>query len=327
MAFPPGETIVDVEYQVWTNRAHDRVFQQTSFNMASGRFWKGNMEEVVVTVHLPTEYEEFLLGMTWPANHELNDNLLRWQCTDCKPGPYDPVIVDFMPPELLSELRLLERREKADTDNAEFLLELAHKYLQAASKRGPEIRYDYPDFAKLAEIRLERLLEIDPSNCEAWQLYLRNYYRMRRNSCGGGGYEKFEIRDKQRVLVERAYDNCPHVAGIRMWHNLTMEGRWEPLEEFEYTIREHRGEPRIVLIDSGRRRMPYLSPREEKILARYYKRTESENGKGVYTLKLKKLSERDKWKIVRILEKRHFYRYENTDSLRQYYQRRRPGAY
>ncbi len=322
MTFPPGETVVDVEFQMWTNSAISGVLQTTSYSLAPGRFWRDNIDEVVVTVHLPTENGESVLGSSWPPYYTQNDNVLRWRCTDCKPDVHDYVVAGFVPPEVISELRSLERREKDDPDDVDILWELVNKYLYAANKNGPAAG-DYPDFAKLAEIRLDRLVEIDPSNCEAWQLYLQNYYRMRRYAFGTSHYDRFEIRDRQRLLIEEAYDNCPEAEDIRLWHKLIMEERWEPLENFGFSIREYHGEPRIVVIDSGRRRMPYLSPREEKILARYYKRTESENGKGVYTLKSKRLSARDRWRILRILEMRGFYRYESTDSLRQYYDRQR----
>ena len=327
MAFPPGETIVDVEYTVRTNYGYAGVNQQTTYVLGTGRFWKDDIGEAVVTVHLPTEFEEVLLGRTWPHNFESYDNLLRWRWTDYEPEVFDKVIAAFMPPEVLSELRSLEQREKADPDNVQVLLELAKQYLYAASRKGPE-RGRYPDFAKLAEIRLDRLLEIDPTNCDAWQIYLWNYHRMKPNSSGPGWYEIFEIRDKQRSLVERAYDSCPQAEDIRLWHKLIMEERWEPLKEIPYSIVVYDGEPWIELNDTEGHRRPVLRRSEEKIISKYYKKNESEHGVGVFTLKTKKLSESDKQKIVRILERRRFYRYENADSLRHfYYQRRRPGRY
>jgi hypothetical protein len=327
MAFPPGETFVDVEYTVRTNYGYSGVYQQTTYVLGTGRFWKDDIGEAVVTVHLPSDFEEVLLGTTRPQKFESQDKLLRWRWTDYEPDVFDKVIAEFMPPEVLSELRSLEQREKADPDNVEVLLELAKQYLYAASRNGPE-RGRYPDFAKLAEIRLDRLLEIDPANCEAWQLYLWNYHRMSRSSFGVGWGYRFEIRGKLRLLVGRAFENCPQSEAIRLWNKLNMEKRWEPLEEILYSIVIYDDEPWIELKDTLKPKRPVLRRREEMIISRYYKRTESAHGVGFFTLKSKNLLERDKQKIIRVLERRGFYGYEDFDSLRHfYYQRRRPGRY
>jgi hypothetical protein len=327
MAFPPGETTVDVEYRVRTNYGNAGVYQQTTYILATGRFWKGDIGEAVVTVHLPSDFGEILLGRPWPQNFEVVDNLLRWRWTEYEPEFFDNVIAEFMPPEVLSELRSLEQREKADPDDQHILLELAKKYLYASNLRGPE-RSCYTNFAMLAEIRLEKLLGINPTNCDAWQLYLWNYHRIRRNSFGVGWGYRFEIRDKQRSLVESAFENCPQDEAIRLWKELITEERWEPLEEIGYTIVEYNDEPWIELNDFERDRRPVLSRREEKVIDTYYKRTESTSGVPYFELTAEGLSESDKKKILRVLERRGFYGYENFDSLRHfYYQRRRPGRY
>ena len=63
-------------------------------------------------------------------------------------------------------------------------------------------------------------------------------------------------------------------------------------------------------------------PHEEKTIDRYYKRTKSVGGEPYFQLNSKDLTDTDKSKIIRILERRGFFQYENTDRLSRYYRDR-----
>lgn len=318
MAFPPGKTVVDVEYHVRTNYSYWRVTQQVAYVLSTGGLWKDDIGHAVVRVHLPSGYEEIRWALAWPAGYERHCNTLTWEWTDFKPEWRDRILVEFIPPEVMSEIRRLEQLEKQNSNDVDVLFELAKQYLYASFRKGPE-RSQYIDFAGLAEIRLDKVLAVDPSNCEAWRVYLREYFRMRKNSCGVGWWGMFEIRDKQRSLVARAYENCPDDEEIRLWYALYQEDRWKPPEEIGYTVVYYDEMPYIELNDFERDRTPILQKREEQVIDKYYSRTESISGVPFFKLKSKTLADSDKRKIIRILERRGFFRYENAKPLLRFY--------
>jgi hypothetical protein len=73
------------------------------------------------------------------------------------------------------------------------------------------------EYVMKAKEMLERLLEKNPKNAEAWMVYITNCYRF---VCGAYdlGTRWCPIGPKQREIVEHAYSHCPTDEGIKAWH-------------------------------------------------------------------------------------------------------------
>lgn len=75
-----------------------------------------------------------------------------------------------------------------------------------------------PPYVIEAKEMLERLLEKNPANADAWMVYIENCFRF--------VYGAFDMKmgwcpvaPKQREIVERAYSHCPSHEGIKAWHD------------------------------------------------------------------------------------------------------------
>jgi hypothetical protein len=73
------------------------------------------------------------------------------------------------------------------------------------------------EYVMKAKEMLERLLEKNPKNAEAWMVYITNCYRF---VCGAYdlGTRWCPIGPKQREIVEHAYSHCPTDERIKAWH-------------------------------------------------------------------------------------------------------------
>jgi hypothetical protein len=324
MAFPPGETVVDVTYNLRTNYGYWRIDQHTTYVLATGRFWKDSIGVADVRIELPAGHDSIPAYTIWPDNYERHGNVFSWHWEDYEPEPNAIVTLGFCPPEIFEELRSLEEMERQHPDDPDIAMKLAGKYLYAAYRKGPE-RLHHVDFAKLAEIRLQKTLSIDSTDADAWHLYLGNYSRMYKNSFGTLWYSGFELCCKQRDLVRRACRLCPGDEGMRYWSDLLQEEPWEPLKEIGYKIVRYNGLPWIELNDSTRARRPILRPYERIIMEKYYKKSKTDAGEPALVLKSTNLTHEQKRSIVRILQRRYFYRYENlqnVQNLQRYYRDR-----
>jgi hypothetical protein len=322
MFFPPGETTVDVSYHLRTNHGYARMDQHAKYVLGTGRFWKENIDDAVVRVHLPPEHEKIQLIGVWPETYTKTNNTLIWHWLQYEPEWNDAVSIGFYPPEIVAELRSLEKLERSNPEDPEIRMELAKKYLNAAYHKGPE-HTSRTDFAKLAEIRLEKVLEIDSTNVEAWHLYLRNYHRMYKNCFGLMWYSQFGIHGRQRRLVERAFAVCPDDEGLQIWGLLISEPTRKPPEEVRYGIRRDRNgnEYFVLCMSAMQERGPVLRGRDLQLMDKYYRRDDNIPGEFFFRRKSGRTPDKDKIGLIRIFERRGFFRYENLDRLQAYYNR------
>jgi hypothetical protein len=104
------------------------------------------------------------------------------------------------------------------------------------------------EYVLKAKEMLERLLEKDPRNAEAWMVYIFNCHRF---VFGAYNLETTwcTIGPTQREIVERAYSNCPTHEGIKAWHDFVTSTEVE-----NYPMPE-------ALVNQLRARLNVASPR------------------------------------------------------------------
>lgn len=69
-----------------------------------------------------------------------------------------------------------------------------------------------------AEDAIKRLLEAEPKNAEAWNVYLANYYRIGFNAVGLFRWGNTRFYSRQITLIGRAHQECPQDAAINLWY-------------------------------------------------------------------------------------------------------------
>jgi hypothetical protein len=169
--FPPGPTRVRVENKVRTNYMGGRGYQNLHYVLYSGSFWKGTIGKAVIRVHPPDDAGEFVLGWVTPGNSR-QGKCIVWEYEDFEPGPQDNIRLLYLPFDAQKRIEELEKQVERNKRDADARTELARVYLGIAFK-GAETG-QYPDLAKKAEILLQEVVEIDPKNALAWNIYLTN---------------------------------------------------------------------------------------------------------------------------------------------------------
>jgi hypothetical protein len=89
-----------------------------------------------------------------------------------------------------------------------------------------EVRYkpylrSRTDYYREAEELLLQVLEEDPENAYAWNLYLSHMFKMIYGAWGPVRWsEMYDLLPYQRRMIEKAYSYCPGDDGIRLWHDI-----------------------------------------------------------------------------------------------------------
>lgn len=306
--FPPGSTQIRVTYHVPTNYSYGRGYQNLSYVLYSGSFWKDDIGHAVVRVQLPVDAKDAVLGWVTPG-YRCEGNTIIWEYEDFEPGIRDNIRLEYLPfdaQKKIEELKELVDREK---ENSAARIELARLYLSMAA-RGPEVQ-NYPDLAALAEQLLEEALDIDPGNALAWNTYLTNYFRMHDKTFGLRWYMQFPLVGKQKTLIKKANEECPEDGGIQAWYALMTPSVWQPPDTLGYL---GKGGERLNLHILGPRRNGYsrceLSPEGVSVIESCYE-TKYVKSPRRYLLVLKQdLSFEERRRVVEVLDKcRHYQSY------------------
>jgi len=225
MAFAPGTTSVAVTYCVPSVYSYARAYQNVGYVLYSGSFWSETIGAAVVSVSFPEPAVDVELGPRTTPGYRQAGAVVTWTYEDIEPGPMDNINVEFLPPDAARAKRDLRDHLGVHPNDADAMVELARVYLDIAG-RGPETG-PYPDFPRMAEPLLRRALEIDPSHCVAWNVYLLNYHRMHGETFGLDFYQRYELSNDQCDLAARAVAHCPDDPGIRAWHDIATPDAWD----------------------------------------------------------------------------------------------------
>ena len=98
-AFRPGETTVEVEYNVVTNNdAQGMLYQNLQYCLYSGAYWKGVISSAILRIHLPqpAEPEMILSGTT--EGYKVDGSIASWAFDYFEP-PRQDLVFHFIPPK------------------------------------------------------------------------------------------------------------------------------------------------------------------------------------------------------------------------------------
>lgn len=226
VVFPPGPTVIDVEYDVVTSYAFRRSYQNIAYILYTGSFWKGSIGNASVVVHFPDAVApEMLVSEYTTTGYEIDGNRLMWSYEDFEPERRDNIRVQFIPPDLYTKILEYRSRLATEPENVGSLFELARAYLELSDARGV-VWNGYRDYPGMAETLLQKIVELDPSNCKAWNVYLSYYCRMHAGALGTCRGGEVEVTPRQFALIKRARECCPEDRGIELWLEWADESSW-----------------------------------------------------------------------------------------------------
>ena len=111
---------------------------------------------------------------------------------------------------------------------------------------GYRDEYSKSGFIKEGEGLLLEVLNRDPHNAVAWNVYLANYWRFSFAAAGrpyfraGNKYGKAVFGKGQVRAIQQAAENCPEDVTIQLWFELYRHGTTkEGLDQLRATIQEH----------------------------------------------------------------------------------------
>jgi hypothetical protein len=128
-AFPPGETVVDVEYRISPNLSYGSCFKNIYYILSTGALWRNNIGEARISVHFPkTITNEQVTSATNPANYAIEGNTVTWKFRDFEPTEKDNLQLEFIPFWIYDKVQSLRMQIKNNPQAVKPRLELARLY-------------------------------------------------------------------------------------------------------------------------------------------------------------------------------------------------------
>lgn len=225
-AFDPGTTKIQVEYSIVTTPVIGFSATRIGYSLYSGSFWKGPIGKASIIVHFPRVMGgEYISGLS-PEGCTIESEKAVWNLEDFEPGKSDNIQLEFVPFELIDEIETARRAFRSRPDDSSAKKSLAEAYLNTVRTYGKRQRpglgaWNDTIYMKEAERLILEILDLDPSDCYVWNLYLSHFYKMHPSAWGPSVFRPDDrLSVVQEDLIEQACEHCPADTGIAMWKSL-----------------------------------------------------------------------------------------------------------
>jgi len=151
-AFPPGDTKVEVLYNIETNNSYRRSTQNVYYIFSTGSKWRDTIGNAQLTIHFPYEINpEQIMAPTKPKVYIVDGNKIKWHFVDFEPDQEDDLHFEYLPLSLYKEVLELREKIKQNPRRAKPRIDLSHFYFSHIMTSGLAL-FDLLDTAEFKEI-------------------------------------------------------------------------------------------------------------------------------------------------------------------------------
>jgi hypothetical protein len=136
--FIPGETIVEVEYNIEPSPSGQTGLCRNIFYVLStGSYWKGDISRGIVNIHFNNDVEtEQIREQTTPKYYQVDGKRVYWEFTDLEPAQSDDIQLEYVPSKIYRRLKHLRNKLEKDPENEQHVVELARHLFAFGRYKG-----------------------------------------------------------------------------------------------------------------------------------------------------------------------------------------------
>lgn len=135
--FPPGETVVDVEYRIAPYLYYYSFFKSIYYILSTGAIWRNRIGEARISVHFPKLVtKEQVTTETTPTGFLIEGDTITWKFRDFEPSEKNNLQLEFIPFWIYDKMQALRAQIKQDPLAIKPKLELARLYFNTVWEPG-----------------------------------------------------------------------------------------------------------------------------------------------------------------------------------------------
>lgn len=135
VTFPVDEDVLlKVEYEL--QMAYADTIQTVEYILQTGAGWFGTISRGEITVRFPYLLDDRTILSGTSPGYELQYNEISWNFSNLEPSPDDDLLISFVSPYLVKEIRSYRERVAANPHDTEAWSLLANRLYRIAADRG-----------------------------------------------------------------------------------------------------------------------------------------------------------------------------------------------